>query len=148
MKKILIVEDDDLMQGMLTDALSKKEYFLVIAGDGEEGWKKFQSEKFDLILLDLKLPKIDGLTLLKKIKADASECDIIMMTAFATVESAVEAMKCGAFDYITKPFLSEELLFLVEKTFEFQRLKNENTLLKQELNQRFSLGNIIGKRSG
>ena len=143
--RILIVEDDDLMQNVLRDALRHDSFQLTFTSDGQEGWTEFQKNIFDLVLLDMKLPKIGGITLLKKMKQTLPEIIIIMMTAFGTVESAVEAMKNGAYDYITKPFLSEELSHLVEKALEFQDLKNENILLKQELDQRYSLGNIVGK---
>ena len=144
-RKVLIVEDDDLMQGMLEDALKGKGYSILITGTGPEAWGKFQDSSFDIVLADYKLPGMDGIELLKRIKKISPETIVIIMTAYGTVESAVEAMKFGAYDFITKPFLSEELNHLIEKGFELQNLKLENKLLRQELDQKFSLGNIIGK---
>jgi DNA-binding NtrC family response regulator len=142
---ILIVEDDDLMQGMLKDALSKDEYKVSIASDGINGWEKFQYSDFDLALIDLKLPGMDGITLIEKMQKQSPETIKIIMTAYGTVETAVDAMKKGAYDYITKPFLSEELILIVQKGLELRKLKRENLLLRKELSQKFALGNIIGK---
>ncbi|MDD5686552.1 MAG: sigma-54 dependent transcriptional regulator [Elusimicrobia bacterium] len=144
-KKILIIEDDDLMLGMIRDLLVKEGYEVSVATDGFSGYEEFQKSSFDLVLLDIKLPKMDGITLLKKIKEFSSETMAIIMTGYGTVETAVEAMKVGAYDYITKPFLSEELVLLINKALEFQSIKQENVLLHKELNHRYQLCSIIGK---
>lgn len=145
--RILVVEDDDMMQSMIKDTLTNDGYDVVVAPDGFEGWNQFQSADFQLVLSDLKLPRIDGINLLKRIKNTQKGQGIlvILMTAYGTIETAVESMKLGAYDYITKPFLSEELLLLVQKAMELQALKDENILLHRELDQRFSLANLIGK---
>ena len=143
--KILIVEDDDLMQGMLKDSLNNSGYEVTLASDGLEGLRKFQKSDYDLVLLDIKLPKMNGIKLLQKIKEISPETIVIIMTAFGTVETAVQAMKIGAYDYITKPFLSDELILIMQKGLELQKLKRENILLRKELKHEFSLGNIIGK---
>lgn len=143
--KILIVEDDDLMQGMLKDSLNNSGYEVTLASDGLEGLRNFQKSDYDLVLLDIKLPKMHGIKLLQKIKEISQETIVIIMTAFGTVETAVKAMKIGAYDYITKPFLSDELILIMQKGFELQKLKRENILLRKELKHEFSLGNIIGK---
>ncbi len=142
---VLIIEDDDLMQSMLVDNFKSEGYNISVADNGLDGFKMFQKSNFDLIILDLKLPKIDGMTVLKKIKDESEEIPIILMTAYGTVETAVEAMKLGAFDYITKPFLADELGRIIKKALELRDLKRENKLLKEQLNKRFSLNNIIGK---
>jgi DNA-binding NtrC family response regulator len=143
--KILVVEDDDLMQGMLKDALGPMGHELVLAADGVEAWETFGQGGFDLVLADYKLPRMDGIQLLKKIKAARPDAIVILMTAYGTVESAVEAMKSGAYDFITKPFLSEEIVHLVRKGMEFLELKRENVRLRQTLEERVALGSIIGK---
>jgi DNA-binding NtrC family response regulator len=143
--KILIVEDDVLMQRMLKDSLSESGFSVSIASDGRAGLTKFQQTYFDLVLLDIKLPKMNGIDVLKRIKDISDDVIVIMMTAFGAVENAVEAMKAGAYDYITKPFLPEELVLIMQKGLELQQLKCENILLRKELKQRFSLGNLIGK---
>jgi DNA-binding NtrC family response regulator len=143
--RILIVEDDDLMQRMLQDSLTQSGYDLTIASDGMEGLTKFRDSYYDLVLLDIKLPKMDGIKLLQKIKEISPDEIVIIMTAFGSVETAVQAMKMGAYDYITKPFLSNELVLIIQNGLELQKLKKENILLRNELKHKFSLGNIIGK---
>jgi DNA-binding NtrC family response regulator len=143
--KILIVEDDVLMQRMLKDSLSENGFSVAIASDGRAGLTKFQKTSFDLILLDIKLPKMNGVELLKRIKEISDESIVIMMTAFGDVETAVEAMKAGAYDYITKPFSPDELILIMQRGLELQKLKSENILLRKELKQQYSLGNLIGK---
>ena len=143
--KILIVEDDVLMQRMLKDSLSESGFSVAIASDGRVGLKKFQQTYFDLVLLDIKLPKMNGIDVLKRINEISDDVIVIMMTAFGAVENAVEAMKAGAYDFVTKPFLPEELILIMQKGLELKQLKSENILLRKELKQRFSLGNLIGK---
>jgi len=142
---VLIIEDDDLMQSMLVDNLKNEGFNISVEDNGLDGFRAFQKSNFDLVILDLKLPKMDGMTVLKKIKEISDEAIIILMTAYGTVETAVEAMKLGVFDYLTKPFLADELVLIMQKALELQDLKRENKLLKKELNKRFSLNNIIGK---
>jgi len=144
-RKILVVEDDDLMQGMLKDALGPMGHELVLAADGIEAWEAFEQCDFDLVLADYKLPRMDGIQLLKRIRAARPDAIVILMTAYGTVESAVEAMKSGAYDFITKPFLSEEIVHLVRKGMEFLELKQENIRLRRTLEERVTLGSIIGK---
>ncbi len=143
--RILVVEDDDLMQSMLKDAMSGCEYNVSFTASGLRGLEQFEKNDFDLVLLDMKLPGMDGISLLKKMKELSPDTIVIMMTGYGTIETAVEAMRNGAYDYITKPFLADELVFVIKKAFEFQRLKQENILLKEELGDRYSLGNMIGK---
>ncbi len=143
--KILIVEDDILVQTMLKDSMKESGFSITMASDGRAGLTKFQKTYFDLVLLDIKLPKMNGIELLKRIKEISEESTVVMMTAFGAVETAVEAMKAGAYDYVTKPFLPEELILIMKKGLELQKLKRENVLLRKELKQQYSLGNLIGK---
>jgi DNA-binding NtrC family response regulator len=142
---LLIIEDDDLMQSMLRDMLAGQDFDAVYASDGLEGWNTLENTDVDLVLADLMLPKMDGLTLLKKVKDAYPELLVVIMTAYGTIQSAVEAMKFGAYDYITKPFLAEELILLIRKCLEFDRLRDENRRLRRELDRRFSLDTLVGK---
>ncbi len=142
--KILIVEDDELMQEMLCNVLERNGYDVILTKDGEEGWKLFQEKYFDLVLLDYKLPKMNGVELLQKIKESSSEVIAIMMTSFGSIERAVEAIKIGAYDYISKPFHTEKLLIKIKRSLELKKLKQENIFLRKELKQRYSTGNMIG----
>ena len=145
MSRCLIIEDDDLMQGMLLEALSEYGMSVTLADTGDQGWKQFQNERFEVVITDLKLPGMDGIALLKAIKEQAPETMVILITGFGTIESAVHAMKLGAFDYLTKPFLSEELIHVVRKALEFRELRQENRRLKNELLDKYTIENIIGK---
>lgn len=143
-KKILIVDDEELMRITLGDSLKKEGYEVAVACDGQEGWKKFREMYPALILADLKMPGIDGITLLEKIKEISPETMIIMMTGYGTIESAVQAMKLGAYDYITKPFLPEDMVLLVKRAVEVYDLRAENRLLRQKLKGRCKLESLIG----
>ncbi|MFA5779337.1 MAG: sigma-54 dependent transcriptional regulator [Elusimicrobiota bacterium] len=144
-KKILIVDDEELMRITLQDSLTKEGYEVSVASDGEEGWKKFKEVYPALILSDLKMPVIDGITLLEKVKGISPETMMIMMTGYGTIESAVQAMKLGAYDYITKPFLPEDMILLVKRALEVYNLREENKFLRQKLKERTKLEGLIGK---
>jgi len=144
-KKILIVEDEELMQVTLRDALLKEGYEVSVASDGEEGWQKFKEICPALVLADLKMPGIDGITLLEKVKQISPETMVIMMTAYGTIESAVQSIKLGAYDYITKPFLLEDMILLVKRALEVYNLREENKLLREKLKPRSKLQGLVGK---
>jgi DNA-binding NtrC family response regulator len=145
MQTILIVEDKDSMAQMLRETLEAEGYHIVIATDGHEGIRRIMDSNIDLVLSDLKLPKKDGIAVLKAVKAESPLAPVIMMTAFGTVETAVAAMKEGAFDFITKPFDTDHLLLLIKRALENQRLVTENILLKDELAGKLGMPRIIGK---
>ena len=145
MQKILIVEDKESMAQMLRETLEAEGYSIVIAKDGQEGTRQIKENRFDLVLTDLKLPKKDGLEVLKSSKAENPLAPVIVMTAFGTVETAVAAMKEGAFDFITKPFDTDHLLLLMKRALETQRIITENILLKDELSSKYGSQKIIGK---
>ncbi len=148
MQTILVVEDKDSMAQMLQETLEAEGYRVVIARDGLEGIKQIKENQFDLVLSDLKLPKKDGIEVLRTSKAEQQLTPVIMMTAFGTIETAVTAMKEGAFDFITKPFDTDHLLLLIRRAVETLRLHTENILLKEELSSRFGAPRIIGKSPG
>jgi DNA-binding NtrC family response regulator len=148
MQTILLVEDKDSMAQMLKETLETAGYRVAIARDGPEGIRSIREGHFDLVLSDLKLPKKDGIEVLKASRAESQLTPVILMTAFGTIETAVAAMKEGAFDFITKPFDTDHLLLLIDRALEAQRLLTENILLKDELAAKFGAPKIIGKSSG
>ncbi|MBI3605060.1 MAG: sigma-54-dependent Fis family transcriptional regulator [Nitrospirae bacterium] len=141
MKKILIVEDKESMRKMLIDVFLEKRYAVTECQDGEEALKKIEEEFFDVVLTDLKMPKKDGLDVLKASKEKSPDTAVIVMSAFGTVETAVEAMRLGAFDYVLKPFSLNEIEIKVEKALQQKNLVNENMYLKESLG---NFGNILG----
>ena len=142
---ILVVEDKESMAQMLRETLEAEGYSIVIARDGQEGIRHIKENRFDLVLTDLKLPKKDGIEVLKSSKTENPLAPVIVMTAFGTIETAVAAMKDGAFDFITKPFDTDHLLLLMKRALETQRMITENILLKDELSSKYGIQKIIGK---
>lgn len=143
--KILIIEDNPTIQGVIREILSTLDCELLSAYSGEEGLKILKEEEIDVVLLDLMLPKITGLEVLEKINTDYKLIPVIVITAYASIDTAIEAMKKGAFHYIPKPFKNEEILIQVKKALEQRNLIEENIRLKEELLKKYSFENIIGK---
>ena len=129
---ILIVEDDNVMRETISDVLAKRGYKTFLSQNGKDAVELIQKEKIDLVLLDLRLPDIDGITVLKKIRKIDEGIQVIVMTAFPDVKSAILAIKSGAYDYINKPFELEELMFNIEKALEIHSLKTEVQRLKYQ----------------
>jgi two-component system, NtrC family, response regulator AtoC len=144
---ILLVEDKESMAQMLRETLEGAGYRAAIARDGAEGIRRIKEGHYDLVLSDLKLPKRDGIEVLKALKEESPLTPAIVMTAFGTIETAVSAMKQGAFDFITKPFDTDHLLLLIKRALDTQRLRTENMLLRDELASKFATPTIIGKSS-
>ncbi len=133
MEKILIVDDNKNMQFILGNILGDKDFEVVSAYNGQEALNQFSKEKPDLVLLDIRLPGMDGMEVLAKLKEKDSELLIIMITAFGDVKGAVKSIKMGAYDYITKPFDNEELVYTVEKALKTQHLSREVKMLREKL---------------
>ena len=133
------------MQQMLSATLANEGYEVDVASDGKEGIDKAKEKRYDLILTDLKLPGADGLQVLSQVKKNDPEASVIVMTAYGTVENAVQAIKLGAFDFLTKPFDTDRLSILIKRALENRRLMAENILLREELAQTIGLAEIIGK---
>lgn len=145
MKTILVVEDEEIKRTTLADFLAKKGYDVIVAGDGLEGFHKFEQVRPDIVIADLRLPGISGMELLKEIKGLSPQTSVVMITAYASVETAVEAMKMGAEDYLTKPFGLEEMLIIIKRIEEWQNLKAENIALKERLRGIYSFHQMVGK---
>ncbi len=143
--KIVVVEDEKIKRITLTDALLRAGHEVASYDDPLNAIEAIKEDNFDLVVTDLKLPHMDGLDLLKNLKAMRPEMPVIVMTAYATVDTAVKAMKLGAYDYITKPFSSEELLLIIERLKEYKALMDENKNLKKAISERYSFGNLVGK---
>ena len=143
-ERILIVEDEDLMRELLTKILAGENYRIAEAASGEEALKLLQDQTFDLVLTDLRLKGMDGLQLLAEVRSQDPEIVVIVMTAYASVETAVDAMRKGAYDYITKPFINEEIRVMLRRALDQRHLSRENRHLKRELRERYRFESIVG----
>ncbi|MEE8348796.1 MAG: sigma-54 dependent transcriptional regulator [Acidobacteriota bacterium] len=142
---ILVVDDEEIMREVIATLLEEEGFHVTCAATGEEGLEKFRQEIPDLVLLDLMLPGVSGLATLKEILQVDSDTVVVMISAFASVQDAVEATKTGAFDFVTKPFKNEELLLVVNNGLNKRSLEIENRRLKKTLKERFTFKNIVGK---
>lgn len=144
--KILVVDDEPLVRDIVGKGLSRMGgYDVEVAQSGPEAIEKMEKDVFDLVLTDLKMPEMDGLELLKTIKGTRPEVTVILMTAYGSIETAVEAMRMGANDYITKPVNFNDLLIHISKAQKESSLLRENRLLRMEVKKKFEFNNIIGK---
>ncbi|HMN49374.1 MAG TPA: sigma-54 dependent transcriptional regulator [Ignavibacteriaceae bacterium] len=144
-EKILIVDDEKIVRESLYHWFEEEDYFVDTAEDGETALKKYEKEKFDLLLVDMKMPGMSGLDLLSKIKSIDKDALIILITAFASVPSAITALKNGAYDYVTKPVDPDELAHIVKKALEQKALKIENIQLKENIDKIIKPDNLIGE---
>ncbi len=142
--KILVVEDEDILRISIGDDL-KDAGFEVSLSKSPLLALDLLEEEFEVAIVDYKMPEMNGIELLKKIKERQNRCEVIIMTAFGTIQTAVEAMKLGAYDYVTKPFSNEELVLTIERIAEVQNLKRENIELKEQLKKRQGFHKLIGK---
>jgi DNA-binding NtrC family response regulator len=140
----LIIEDDKIMRVTLTDYLRSKGHEVVACALGEEGITVFDKEKFSLVVSDVMLPDMNGLDILKKIKEKDPNAVVLIITAYGTIKDAVEALKLGAFDYVTKPFALEEFNLIINRALEVKDLREENSRLHKELVHCYNFPNLIG----
>lgn len=148
MYKILIIDDDSSVREVLENFFKSEDFDVTVAVDGKNGLELLGSQKFDLFLTDLVMPNIGGMEILHQSKATInSTTPCILITAFGTVKTAVEAMKLGAFDYVTKPFSLEEILLVSKRAIEVAHLRDENIQLKRELKKKYDFHGIIGTSS-
>jgi len=145
MINILVVDDEEPFRRLLKNELTRKGYSVEVASDGSAALRLLRDRDFDVILLDMVMPGVDGVSLMKKLKEDSSAPAIIVLTGKATVETAVEAMKNGAYDYLTKPYKLDELVIVVDRAYEFSRLSVKSKLLEQELVRQESPFEFIGR---
>ena len=145
MRTILIVEDKESMAQMLSQTLEAEGYRVVWAKDGEEGIQKVKEIKVDLVVTDIKLPHKSGMEVLTAVKEYNPMLPVIVMTAYGTIETAVKAVKEGAYDFLTKPFEPDHLILLIDRALEKERLVTENLILKEELTRHIGFPKIIGK---
>ena len=144
-RRLLIAEDEPILRIAMADALRKEGWEVDVAEDGARAMILFESHFHDVILTDVMMPKVDGMEVLRRAKAMQPETTVILITAYATVDSAVEAMRQGAADFIAKPFSMMQLLLRLNNVCSFRLLKEQNIRLQEQLEKRFSFGNIIGK---
>jgi two-component system response regulator PilR (NtrC family) len=142
---ILIIDDEEVLQDILTVLIRKEGHTPLTASTGEEGMAVLEREEVDLILLDLMLPGMHGMEVLRQIRRRDPDQVVVVITAFSSIESAIEAMREGAFHYIPKPFKNEEVMLTVRKGLDQRRLTSENRALREQLRQRFGFDNILGK---
>jgi two-component system response regulator PilR (NtrC family) len=143
--KILVIDDEEIMREVLRELLRSEGYTAEFAEDGKEGLSMALSRVYDLIITDVMLPELNGIEVLREIKRVNSKLPVIVITAFGSIKNAIEAMKEGAFEYVTKPFDNEELLLLISKALEQSRLQEEVDHLKTLVKKKYSFENIIGK---
>jgi two-component system, NtrC family, response regulator HydG len=143
-KTILVVDDDSAHRTMLQTLLNGWGYIIMEANDGSTAIEKVHEQAFDLILMDIRMVKVSGLKALTEIRTFNPAIPVIIMTAYSSVESAVEALKNGAYDYLTKPLDFDELRLSMERAMDHRRLREENQLLRESLGRHFDRRNIIG----
>jgi two-component system response regulator AtoC len=144
-KHILIVDDEENLRHLLSVLLKKQGYVADTARDGEEALEKLSAREYDFVLSDILMPKMDGKALLAEIVARKIQVTVIMMSAYGTIDTAIECMKLGAYDYISKPFKNDEIILVLKKAEERERLKEENRQLRQEVSRECSFASIISR---
>jgi DNA-binding NtrC family response regulator len=143
--RLLVVEDEPILRVTVADALRKEGWEVDVVEDGAKALAQFERHRHEVILTDLLMPRMDGLELLRRVKALQSDTTVVLITAHGTIETAVEAMRLGAADFITKPFSMVQLVLRLENVCSFRLLKEQNIRLQEQLERRFSFGNLIGK---
>ena len=142
-RTILAIDDDDSLRRVVEYNLAEEGYRVITAANGPSGLEAYQRQPVDVVLTDIRMPGMEGIELLARLKAMQPELPIIMLTAFGTIDSAVEAMRLGAFDYLTKPFSRDQLRASVRKALEVAELRSENRQLREVVSERFSFANMI-----
>jgi DNA-binding NtrC family response regulator len=143
--RLLVVDDEEVIRDVLTALLQKEGYRVAAAADAAEALSLFETDTFDVVLLDLMLPDRPGLEVLRDMRRRDPDAVVVIVTAYSSIEGAIEAMREGAFHYIPKPFKNQEVLLTVKKGSEARRLTEENRRLRRELSRQYGLGRIIGK---
>jgi DNA-binding NtrC family response regulator len=143
--KILLVEDDKNQRGIIKSILTKEGFFVEDAGTGRAGIDLLRFSPFDVVLTDLKLPDMEGTEILKEVRAQNRPCHVIIITAYGSIPSAIEATKLGAFYYLEKPLEKDQLLLVLQNALNQVMLLKDNLMLKDQLQGRFQLDQIVGR---
>jgi len=143
--EVLIIDDEPLMRISISDALKAEGYNVASAATGSDGLKAIKDASYDVVITDLRLPEVDGVQILKACRQISPNTKVLMITAYGSVDTAVEAMKIGAYDYITKPFSMDELILTVKRLIELRDLEDENLYLKDKIGERYDFSGIIGR---
>jgi len=142
---VLVADDDPIARDLLVEVLAREGYRARAAAGGQECVRLAEGEPFDLALIDLRMPDLDGLAVLKRLAALAPPVPVVILTAFATIDTAIEAIRAGAYDYLSKPFRIREIKMVVGRALEAQRLVRENLRYRQELQERYRPENLVGQ---
>jgi len=145
MKRILIIDDEKDLCQAIANVLKNEGYEVIASGTGEEGIKEVENSRPELVLLDLRLPGLSGMEVLKEIKKHDVDLPVIILTGFGDIKSAVESIKLGAFNYITKPFINDEIVLMIRKAFQEKNLNREVEILRQQLEDKLEFVEIISK---
>jgi two-component system, NtrC family, response regulator AtoC len=145
LKRILIIDDEESFRHMLSVILKREGFEVETASDGEEGLQKVMINTYEQVLCDIRMPRMDGLDFLKEVQKTGIDTTLIMMSAYGTIDTALEAMKLGAYDYISKPFKPDEIILTLKKADERERLRKENERLRKEVKKEYSFENIVSK---
>ena len=143
--KVLVIDDDVNLGKVISFQLSQSGYEVDTATSGGQGLQLFRAHDYDIVISDIQMPDLSGIDLLKKIRRENEQVIVIMITAYGSVDNAVEACNLGADDYLTKPFGKEQLLFTIEKAVRFRQLQTENQRLKNDLSEKFNVDNMVAK---
>lgn len=143
--RILIVDDDHITRRSLSEFLSLEGHDVEVAECGADAIEKIEQNGYNVVLTDLSMPDVSGLEVLKRIKAQSPETIVVIITGYGTIESAVESIKLGAYHYVTKPIVDEEIAMVISRALEQQDLKHENIILRQKLDMRFRFDNLVGR---
>src|SRR3990170_3160029 len=145
--RILVVDDEEIVRESLSEWLREDGYAVEMAPDGMTALERIKAEPWAVLLVDLKMPGVDGLQVLEEARKLRPDAQIVIMTAYATVDTAVRAMKTGAYDYLVKPFEPEELSLMMRKLIAQKELERENVLLKKALKQQYKFQDLVSKNA-
>ncbi|MEJ2245717.1 MAG: sigma-54 dependent transcriptional regulator [Acidobacteriota bacterium] len=146
--RILVADDERIIRDVLEDLLTSESYTVDLAKNGSQTLKMVREREYEALLLDLMMPDMDGIQILEELQDFENRPEVIILTAYASLEKAIQATKLGAFDFIAKPFKNDELLLAVKNALEHRHLLEENQRLRNTLHERYSFHNIVGKSSG
>ncbi len=141
---ILVVDDDAVARDLLVEALRKEGYQVEAVADGAQAVERGRQKRFDVVLTDIRMGSVDGLEVLREFKQLSPDTPIVLLTAFGSMEGAIEAIKQGAYDYLAKPFKKEEIKLVVRRSLDHGRLVQENARFREELLERQELSPLVG----